>query len=203
MKKRIYKSLQIQKLLICYHIYSTLFHILSGSSLGELFNSRNGTQEMRLRNGLMLPYIARRWCLERVRFLHCVYREKFLANLVNSHLQESKITDRWHPSTPSESLQLNKFIFAYKNTKEIHEITKVKNTIRFWLKTLPPKLEHRQIVSHFPPPPSQLSNPRNEQISTCSWYHLSGWWNRFKTSVQSHTHCFISGWLYYMQWWVH
>ena len=131
MKKRIYKSLQIQKLLICYQIYSTLFHISSGSSLGELFNSRNGTQEMRLRNGLMLSYIARRWCLERVRFLHCVYREKFLDNLVNSHLQESKITDCWHPSTPSESLQLNKFIFAYKNTKEIHEITKVKNTSRF------------------------------------------------------------------------
>ena len=119
MKKGIYKSLQIQKLLICYHTYSTLFHILSGSSLGELFNSRNGTQEMRLRNGLMLPYIARRWRLERVRFLHCVYREKSI--VVNSHLHESKITDCWHPSTPSESLQLNKFIFAYKNTKEIHE----------------------------------------------------------------------------------
>ena len=29
----------------------------------------------------------------------------------------------------------SKFVFVYKNTKEIHEKTKAKNTIRFWLKS--------------------------------------------------------------------
>ena len=32
------------------------------------------------------------------------------------------------------SKEASKFIFTNKNTKEIHERTKVKNTIRFWLK---------------------------------------------------------------------
>ena len=34
----------------------------------------------------------------------------------------------------STSSFVSKFIFANKSTKEIHEKTKVKNTIRFWLK---------------------------------------------------------------------